>query len=55
MITRKSLIRINRRWIDSISCSVYDQVLSAIDRASSSKKLKRNRQMRPDKRRKAPT
>lgn len=55
MITRKSLIRINRRWIDSISCSVYDQVLSAIDRASSSKKLKRNKQTRPDKRRKAPT
>lgn len=51
----KLLIRINKRWIDSISCSVYDQVLSAIDRASNSKKLKRNRQMHPDKKRKAPT
>lgn len=43
MTIKKVLIRINKRWLSSIDCSTYEQVLSAIDRASRKRKLKISR------------
>ena len=43
MTIKKVLIRINKRWLSSIDCSTYEQVLSAIDRASMRKQLRNNK------------
>lgn len=40
MTIKKVLIRINKRWLSSIDCSTYEQVLSAVDRASMRKQLR---------------
>ncbi len=43
MTIKKVLIRINTRWLSSIDCSTYEQVLSAVDRASMRKQLRKRK------------